>query len=178
YFVAVCSLPTDPRLARAHLTACLVPKPDFVWLYLLRGFAHGQLQDFQAAEADFQKALALKPDADARYALHVNRGALRTRQGRLADAIADLQHAIRLQPGHYQAHANLAKAHQQQKAFDAAAGQQDRAIEVAGRLVAAGELERSELALLYHNRGQLHLQRRDETAALRDFEEAIRVAPH
>src|SRR5205823_14156014 len=132
YFVAVCSLPTDPRLARAHLTACLVPKPDFVWLYLLRGFAHGQLQDFQAAEADFQKALALGPDADARYALHVNRGALRTRQGRLAEAIADLRHAITLQSGRYQAYVNLAKTYEQQKGFDAAAVQLDRAIEAGG----------------------------------------------
>jgi eukaryotic-like serine/threonine-protein kinase len=178
YFVAVCSLPTDPRVARAHLTACLGQKPGFVWLYLLRGFAHGQLQDFQAAEADFQKVLALGPDADARYALHVNRGALRTRQDRLAEAIADLRHAITLQPGRYQAYANLAKAYQQQKSFDAAAGQLDRAIEVAGRLVAAGGLERSALALLHHNRGRLHLERQDPDAALRDFEQAIRVAPH
>src|SRR5262249_24236935 len=85
--------------------------------------------------------------------------------------------AIVLKPGRYQAHANLARAYQQQKDLDAAARQLDQAIKVAGRLVAAGELKRSELALLHHNRGQLHLGRRDTDAALRDFEQAIRLGP-
>src|SRR5262249_55243398 len=75
YFLAVCSLrrqdPGDARAARDALTTCLGRSPGFVWLYVLRGFAHGQLRQFKAAEADFREALQLQPDADARYAIAV-----------------------------------------------------------------------------------------------------------
>ena len=50
--------PAPPAEARAGLGACLAQRPDFVWLYLLRGFAQGELMAFDAADADFQKAVA------------------------------------------------------------------------------------------------------------------------
>ena len=60
----------------------------------MRGFANTELQEFSAAEADFEKALQLQPDRDALYALHVNRGNLRVKQRRFTDARADLQQAV------------------------------------------------------------------------------------
>ncbi len=59
------------------LGACLAQRSDFVWLYLLRGFAQEELQEWAAAEADFAKASQMPLDADARYVLLVNRGVLR-----------------------------------------------------------------------------------------------------
>jgi tetratricopeptide (TPR) repeat protein len=89
YFQAVCYL----RLrhfgeARVGLNACLRARADFLWAYVLRGIAHGQLGDFQAAEYDFARALQMTDaNAEARYAILVNRGALRTSQGHLVSTI-------------------------------------------------------------------------------------------
>src|SRR5262249_27638690 len=43
YFLSVCYLRPEsphPDLAQVELTYCLTKKPDLVWLYLMRGFAH------------------------------------------------------------------------------------------------------------------------------------------
>ena len=45
YLNAICLLRQGrPAEARALLSACLAARSDFVWLYLLRGFAHQELQ--------------------------------------------------------------------------------------------------------------------------------------
>src|SRR5262249_6047070 len=151
YFLAVCYLrlqrPGDARAARDCLTACLSRRPEQpagpvgVWLHVLRGFAHGQLQEFAAAEADFQKALEMQPDPDARYAIAVHRGVLCIRQEKLGEAVTQLQSAIHLKPDQFQAYADLAKAYQQGKQLDRAAEQLDQAIRIAEKLAEARELE-------------------------------------
>src|SRR5262249_11502552 len=50
-----------PAEARASLTACLSRRPDFPWLYLLRGMVHGGEGEFALADADFEQALKLNP---------------------------------------------------------------------------------------------------------------------
>jgi tetratricopeptide (TPR) repeat protein len=92
YGLAVCRL-REQRLgeAKAGLTACLGRRPDFAWLYALRGFVHGELHEFQAADADFRQALALGPDDITRYAVHANRGVLRFQQAQTAEPLASLQ---------------------------------------------------------------------------------------
>jgi tetratricopeptide (TPR) repeat protein len=179
YFLAVCALPADPRLARECLTTCLGQRPDFVWLYLLRAVAHGQLNDFAGAEEDFQRAEALLqqlPDDDARYALLVNRGNLRSRPpGRWNAAVEDFRQAIALRPDGYQAHANLAQVHLQRHQLAEAQDSLDRAVKAACACHARGELEPAVLARLYHSRGQLHQKRKQLDAALRDFDEAIKI---
>jgi tetratricopeptide (TPR) repeat protein len=177
YLLAVCSLPAEPRVAEAHLTACLGQRPDFAWAYFLRGTARGLRAEYAAAEADFRKALGHAPGADLRYAVLVNSGALQARQERIAEALALLRQAVALKPERYQAYANLAKAYQQQKDLPAALGQLDRAVAAARKLLAVKEVEPATLADLLHRRGRLHLARRDPDAALRDFEQALRVYP-
>src|SRR5262249_10907053 len=66
YFLAVCYLreaiglqrPAEAHAAanaaRDSLTVCIDKRPDFPWPYVLRGFAHGRLQEFAFAEKDFQ----------------------------------------------------------------------------------------------------------------------------
>ena len=57
YLNAICLLRQGrPAEARTLLSACLAQRSDFVWLYLLRGFAQEELQAWDAADADFQKA--------------------------------------------------------------------------------------------------------------------------
>ncbi len=93
------------------LSACLAQRTDFVWLYLLRGFAQEELQAWDAADSDFQKAAQLPLDENSRYVLLVYRAVLRIRTDRCADAITDLQAAIQLKPTAYQAYVNMANAY-------------------------------------------------------------------
>jgi tetratricopeptide (TPR) repeat protein len=169
YFLAVCSLKADPPRpaeAKAHLTACLSRRPDFPWIYLLRGYAHGEHGEFADAESDFQQALELSRDDGVRYGVLVNRGGMRIRQGKPEAATADLAEAIRLKPDQYQAHANLGLASAGQKRWSEAIEQLDLAITRA-----------PEQAALYRNRALVNLNRQDLDAALRDFEQAIRLTP-
>ncbi len=175
YFLAVCSLESNPRLAKECLTTCAGQRPDLVWVYLLRAIAHDKLNEPEAAEADFRRAEA-KADDEARYALLVNRGSLRSRQGdRVADGLDDLRRAVALRPGKYQAHANLANLHEKQERFDDALAHLDRAVGAASALHRAGELEAATLARLHHDRARVRWKREDFDAALRDFDEAIRL---
>jgi tetratricopeptide (TPR) repeat protein len=129
YYLAVCALTTGhPDLAKAYLNSCLKQRPDFVWIPLLRGFAQGQLRDFDAAEADFRRVCDLGPDEDARYALFVNRGAIRLVQGRLDEASADLERAIAMKPDRYRAYVNLAQLCEKQGRRGEAAERLDQAI--------------------------------------------------
>jgi len=163
YLSALCLLRQHrPAEARAHLGACLSQRTDFVWLYLLRGFAQGELQAFDAADADYQKALQMPLDEYARYVLFVNRGVLRVRQERFDDAVRDLKTAIGLKPNAYQAYANLAQAYIRLKHPDEALAQLDRAV----------ALEPA-LAHVYRLRARLRLERGEPALALADFERAI-----
>ena len=100
-----CDLPVAAGEARRGaellLSACLAQRSDFVWLYLLRGFAQEELQAWGAADSDFQKASQMPLDENARYVLSVNRGVLRIRQERFEDAIAELKSAIERKPKAY-----------------------------------------------------------------------------
>jgi tetratricopeptide (TPR) repeat protein len=181
YFRAICCLKLGrPEEAEVSLTVSLDRRPDFLWGYLLRGFTRGEIGaraltggrredaefQFRAAETDFQKALDLDPSELARYGLHVNRAAVRVRQGDFARAEADLREAIRLRPGQYQAYVNLAQAYQQQRRLDDAVAQLDEAVRLEPALPA-----------LYDSRARLHLQRGDQEAAGRDFEKVVALKP-
>ena len=169
YFLAACHLKADPPRpaeAKAHLTACLARRPGFTWIYLLRGYALGELGEYEAAEADFLRALGPGKDAGVRYGVLVNRGGTRVRRGAFEKAIADLNEAIALKPDQHQAYANLGLALGGLKRWDEAIGRLDEAIRLA-----PGQ------AALHRNRALVHLGRGDLDAALRDFDEAIRLAP-
>ena len=59
YYLSVCHLSDRrPDLAKGHLHACIALKPDFPWLYMLRGIAHDRLQESPAAERDFRRRSA------------------------------------------------------------------------------------------------------------------------
>jgi tetratricopeptide (TPR) repeat protein len=124
---------------------------------------------FQSAEADLdtaEKLEKLHPDAAARYVLLVNRGVLRIRQGRSADAVAVLQEAVGLDAAQAQAHADLAEAYRK-------LGQVDAALAELGEALARGGPAPGQAAL-YRTRARLHLQRQDLDAALHDLQDAAR----
>ena len=158
-------------LAREHLNACVRQEPGRVWPYLQRALAHGELKDFDAAEADFAEAERLlqdAPDETAGYALFVNRGVNRIRRGDPEGAAADLVRAVRQEPDESAAYLDLAKAYQDQHRLREAGEQLDRAIALTAP---AG------LAAVYRNRARLDQQRDDPAAAVRDLEQAIQREP-
>lgn len=129
YFLAVCHLQQEQwGEAAAGLTAAASHRPDFVWIYLLRGFAFGSMGQAIPANMDFDRALALAPNE---YGIFVNRGLVRVRQGHLDQAIADFHHAIGLRPDQYQAHFNLAEALRRRKRYAEAMKALDGAEKVA-----------------------------------------------
>lgn len=101
YFLAVSLLnhePPRPSEAKTWLTICLRENPTHIWAHLLRGFAHGQLNEFEDAEADFRTALSPQPSVEQCYVLHANRGVMRKRRASMAEPLADLQYVSLLLP--------------------------------------------------------------------------------
>jgi tetratricopeptide (TPR) repeat protein len=181
YFLGICCIrAAKPEVAVAHFTVCQSQHSDLTWVYLLRGFALGQMQDYAAAEKDFGRALA-SPNltATARYVLYNNRGVMRLGQkdkGAWEAGIEDLQKAAELRPGQYQAHASLAEAFGLRRQAEEAIKQVNEAITLAERQARDGALRPVKLALLHHSRARLHLQRKDPDAAVRDLTEAAHLA--
>lgn len=177
---AICDLnakPARPEVAKAALRDGLARHPDFAWLYLLRGFANGQIaatqpnqaqadQSFEDAEADFRKALELEPGPELLYALRVNRGLVRFKRKRPTDAVADLRAAIALDPSRFNAYVTLAHLDRDQGRPDEAAALLDRAIEL-----------KPDLASLYRTRALWRLEDKQQAAALRDLDEALHHSP-
>jgi eukaryotic-like serine/threonine-protein kinase len=163
YLNAICLLRQGRAAeARSLLSACLAARSDFVWLYLLRGFAQMELRAWSGADSDFQKAAQLPLDDNARYVLAVNLAGLRIRQERFDDAVVELKSAIERKPRAYQAYVNLAQAYRRLNKLDLALIQLDRALEL-----------EPELAHLYRLRARLHLERDERALALADFDQAI-----
>jgi tetratricopeptide (TPR) repeat protein/predicted Ser/Thr protein kinase len=181
YFQALCYVRMfKPDLARDSLNSCVSKHADIVWIYLMRGFALGQLKDYEDAEADFDKALTLlekQPNSEAAYVLYNNRAIMRVGQKKFEGAIADLRQAIVLRPRQYQAYASLAQTLHLLKQPGEAVGQLDEAIKAAEPLVASQVVEPATLALLYRTRARFQREREDIAAALADMERAAALAP-
>jgi len=178
--LAICDLnarPAQPEVAKAALRECLARYPDFAWLYLLRGFACGQIavtandplvanQAFDDAEADFQKAIHLSKTQELHYATRVNRGLIRFQRQRANDAMADLREAISIDPTRFNAYATLAHVDREQGRPEEASALLDRAIEL-----------RPDLASLYRTRALWRIESQEQEGALSDLDEAIGHSP-
>jgi tetratricopeptide (TPR) repeat protein len=163
YHIAICLLKLGrPAEARAYLSACIGRRPDFPWTYLVRGYALGELREFEAAEADFRAAEGRNLDVPARYALLVNRGRMRVLGGRLEEADADLATAISLLPERHEAYVNRAQVSLARKEWDEAEAQLVEAIRLA-----------PDLAGPYRDRARLRVERGQPAAALGDLDRAI-----
>ena len=164
YLLAICHLKEHrPSEAQAALFACQNRRPGFVWTYLLKGFAEGEMREFDLAEDDFKRATELGLGAAERYVMLVNRGVMRVRQGRHEAATEDFLTAIALKPTLFQAYIDLAQAFQKLGRLDDALKALDRAIE-----------QTPGQAVLHRARAQLHRLRSENEAALGDLDRAIK----
>ena len=180
--MAICGLnsrPPNAAEARTYLTVCLQDHPDLPWLYVLRGFAYGQLgagatdpveaeAHFKAALADYRQAVECDPGGRYRYAVLVNRGLLHFERRNSAEAIADLTEAIALAPRQVNAYVTLAQVHRRDQNVDLA-------IDRLGQAIALSP----DQPALYRMRARWNLERRNVTplvraAALGDLREAIK----
>ncbi len=166
YLLAICHLKERRAAeAQAELTGCLGRRPRFVWTYLLKGFAEGEMGEFDLAEADFERATRIGLDDAARYVMLVNRGVMRVRGGRHEAAIEDFQAAIRSKPDQFQAYVDLAQAYQNLERFDDAMGVLNRAI-----------ARNPRQSVLYRTRASIHKHLSDGSRALEDLDRAIACA--
>ncbi|MDR3636418.1 MAG: protein kinase [Isosphaeraceae bacterium] len=166
YLLAVCHLKAHrPAEAQASLIACQSRRPGFVWTYLLKGFAEGEMGEFDLAEADFRRASDLGLDEQGQYVMLVNRGVMRIRRGHNQAAIEDLEAAIRRKPDQFQAYVNLAQALQNLKRYDDAVRVLDGAIERV-----------SDQAVLYRARSQVYRAWSKRDDALADLDRAIALS--
>jgi mono/diheme cytochrome c family protein len=94
----------DFALGAAALTGCILKRPSHAPAYLGRGIAYLKLRRIKEAEAEFRKALRLRPDFPE---AHNNLGAALAAQGRQVEALAELREALRLRPDFPEAHNNL-----------------------------------------------------------------------
>jgi tetratricopeptide (TPR) repeat protein/predicted Ser/Thr protein kinase len=167
--LAVCQLRLQRcEAARAGFTACLAQR-ELVWAYLFRSLANEQLGAVAEAEDDFQRALSLRPDEDARYALLLMRGTLRCRQKDWERAEADFQAALAARPDQYNAHVNLAHVYLARKELTRADEQMEQALrwQPPPSVVFGYHLER----------GQGRCERGDYAAALGAFDAARSLFP-
>jgi tetratricopeptide (TPR) repeat protein len=186
--LAACYTNVRPRQLSAALTsldACIRSHPNLVGLYVLHALISSEQGNearnkdaantaFERAETAYRTALNLKPNGDVLYALLCNRGLLRLRSGRLDEAAADLDAAIRLKGNPYEAHTTLAQVRMRQGRLDLAEAAFTRGI--------ACNAAPAELAGLFRSRALLRADRTDLTPAERaralgDFEQAFRQEP-
>jgi tetratricopeptide (TPR) repeat protein/tRNA A-37 threonylcarbamoyl transferase component Bud32 len=167
YLLAICHLKEHrPAEAQVALTVCQATRSGFVWTYLLKGFAEGEMGEFDLAESDFQRAAELGLDEAARYVMLVNRGVMRVRRGRSESAAEDFRAAIALKSDQFQAYINLAQAYQNLGRLDRALGALDRAID-----------RFPDRAVLYRARARVHRLRSDDPRALADLARAVALSP-
>jgi tetratricopeptide (TPR) repeat protein len=171
FFLAVSHLKVQQwEAAKAGLNACLTQQPDFVWAYLFRSFANEKLQAPTEAKYDFQKALELNPNKDARYVLFVTSGILHFNQREMERAEADFRAAKALKPEQYNAYMNLAQVYLTQGRLKEAAEQVRTAmwLQPPAQILAGYHLERGRRLL----RDQRHQE------AVRACEAALELSPH
>ena len=209
YFLAMCNLQSGkPAEARDNLTACLVARDDLHWLYLLRGFANGQLNQFPAAERDFDRARQLlqkQPDAQAEYGILVNWGNICVRQAQMAERALPPFISLPLTPNVEMTCRGVAEGYRQQrlaKASDSLGqaiklkpdqypayrslalvvrqqGKRDEAIRLIGVAIdAPGERPPQIQGQLYGQRARWRLERNETDAALADLNESVRIFPN
>ncbi len=167
YLLAICHLKERrPSEALTALTACQNRRPGFVWTYLLKGFAEGEMKEFDLAEDDFARATAVGLGDVERYVMLVNRGVMRVRRGRHEAASEDFLAAIALKPQEFQAYVDLAQAFQNRNRLDDALEALNQAI------------DRAPLQPIVHRaRAQLHRLRSEDEQAKSDLDRAIGSSP-
>ncbi len=132
-------------------------------IYLYRGAAYLIEGEPVQAIADFDKAIALRPDfADA----YLIRGVAYAEQGEYGLAIADYDKALELRPDYSLVYNNRGVAYADKGEYDLAIADYSKAIEL-----------EPEDAKAYNNRGVAYADKGEHDLAIADYDRAIEIAP-
>jgi len=137
---------------------------DRAHIFNNRGIAYDELKEFDKAIADYDQAIALKPDFS--WAYH-NRGIAHRRRGDIEKAIADHTEALRLDPDFAEAFNSRGNAYAKQ-------GQYDLAI---ADFVSALKLKPDYPEAL-SNRAAAYRARGDDDLAITEYDKILRRQPN
>ncbi|HEY3077665.1 MAG TPA: tetratricopeptide repeat protein [Burkholderiales bacterium] len=149
----------DDAVRKNHdLAAPYVERP-----YVARGLAHLDERSFDAAGADFERALRLNPSSPEAY---VGRGLLKLRSGRAREALEDMDRALALDPEHVPGYYNRC-------AVNAALGQYAQALGDCDKALALVPLNTE----AWVNRGVVYAALGRPAEAAANFERALQLHP-
>ena len=156
-------------VARKHraCAALIRRNPNDEYAYNNRGIAYEDEGDYDAAIADYTKAIQIDPKyADAYY----NRGNVYSKQkGDYDAAIADYNKAIRIDPKSPKSadvYSNRGTTYENKGDHDAAITDFNKAIQI-----------KPDDAVAYNNRGNAYDEKGDHDAAIADYNKAIQIKP-
>jgi tetratricopeptide (TPR) repeat protein len=202
YLLAVCQLRQGrPHEAKVGLNRCLAQRPTFSWPLVLRASAEMELArrraggDYATARRDLETVLADPGARGAWYAARTNLGVLAIARRDWSAAEKELSEAIKLNPDAVPAYVNLAQSYKQRAEqtpwliellaplpagpIDAAAARvvdRSRCLDSAVAALDEAIRRRPNEPRLYHERGQLHLSRRDLARTRDDLVRAVLLA--
>jgi tetratricopeptide (TPR) repeat protein len=152
----------EPAKAIECLKLALSFLPNTFQIHIQQGLIYLALGNLEAADECIAEALRISPDSDVGFC---HRAVLRSKQSRLAEAIADYRHAIALNPLLPEAHNNLGDL---LKVSEPGAAIEH--FETATRLRPNYAEALANLGVMYFLKGDLH-------GALKKFDEALVVRP-
>lgn len=142
----------------------LVPGDDlYLFALVSRGEAYGQLGQLGHSLADFNRAIALAPNAAKPY---MARAELRVRRGETMLALQDYERALSLEPRNATALSQRAALYASEGHFAQAIADLDVAL-----------ITYPDSAELLYNRGYAHFWHGDLTKALADYDAALALSP-
>ena len=131
---------------------------------LQRGNFAMMLEQMDAAEAAYSRAIELKPNYAAAYS---NRGRAYRRKGEYDRAINDFNEAIALNPNYAEAYCGRGVGYHDKEHYETAIGDYTKAIQLKPDYVNA-----------YLNRGVVYRDKRDYVHAIKDFTKVIDLEPN
>jgi tetratricopeptide (TPR) repeat protein/S1-C subfamily serine protease len=151
----------DEGLAAINQAIELAPRA--AW-YVNRGSLYSDLQKYELALSDYNKAININPNFALAY---YNRGLLYSDQKKYDLALSDYDKAIEINPNYADAYYNRGNLYYDLQKYDLALSDYSKAI----------ELNRS-YAIAYYNRGLLYFNQQKYELALADWNKAIRINPN
>jgi tetratricopeptide (TPR) repeat protein len=144
---------------------------NMAMIYVNRGSAYGDKQDYARAIADYSKALQLNPNyADAYY----SRGTVYLRMNDNDRAIGDISQTLRLNPNHAYAYFNRGLAYQNKADYTRAIADYDQAVRLNPALGDAYQ----HAAVALNGRGDAYLKAGDYDRAIADYNRSIQLQPN
>ena len=151
----------DYVLSIQYFNQVINAKPYLYEPYFFRGLAKVNLDDFQGAELDCDKAIERNPFVVGVYQI---RGLARIRQNKFDGAVEDYTKALQYAPENITLWHNLTLCHIQRKDYDAAERDLSSLLSIAPRYTRG-----------YLMRGEVYLQKKDTLKAVDDFNYAIQL---